>query len=168
MSLIEEALRRVQGPPAPPQATPPRRKREEPVPHSWPVGEIAEGSTARPVGRPRSLMPLLTIVAVLAIVLWAVGAMWVLRDAQQLRAAAKRAAPPPAVPLPAPASPAEALPSMVLSGVVVGAGEPYAVIDGRIVSAGESIGEAMVVQITPRVVTLRRADGSRLELSVPR
>lgn len=55
-----------------------------------------------------------------------------------------------------------------LTGVVVGEGEPYAVINGAILSVGDTTADATVVKIKEGEVTLRRADGSTLALRMSR
>ena len=54
---------------------------------------------------------------------------------------------------------APATPMFVLSGVVEGAGEPYAVINGTILGVGEKIADATLIEISDGAVRLRQADG---------
>ena len=69
---------------------------------------------------------------------------------------------------PAAAVVADAHGELILSGVVEGLGEPYAVINGMIVGAGDRIANATLLEITSGVVKIRRDDGKELTLRVPR
>lgn len=56
----------------------------------------------------------------------------------------------------------------VLSGVVEGLGQPYAVINGEIVSVGERVGDATLVAIAEGSVRLRLPDEREIVLRVSR
>ena len=55
-----------------------------------------------------------------------------------------------------------------VTGVVEGLGDPYAMINGSIVSVGETIGRATLTGIAEGMVTLRLADGKELVVRVER
>jgi len=57
---------------------------------------------------------------------------------------------------------------LVMSGIVEGLGKPYAVINGKIVTVGEQIEDATLLEIADGTVRLRRSDGQELALRVPR
>ena len=197
MSLIEEALRRVQEPlmkaqqaaaPAPQQT-----RAEEATPaHSW----LRRRPTAvRPApGLPRTSTSLLAValaVLALTVVLIIGGAFWMGRAVggpPAMPAVSVQPVPAPTLPavasapeqpepvheaLPAPTptrdavSPAAEEPLM-LTGVVLGLGEPYAVINGMIVGVGEQLGDATLLEIADGLVKLRRADGKEKILRVSR
>ena len=181
MSLIEEALRRVQEAPknAPPKAPPAKAPPEAEAPaHSWPITQAPSASTPKLGAKPWPITRLVLVGVFVGIIAW-----W-LRDTVVGRRSAQRHSQAetlssnsqitPATSLPtalsftSPSAHAQADQSMVLSGVVVGVGAPYAVIDGRIVGLGEQVGEATVKEITPSTVKLRLADGSETILHVPR
>lgn len=188
MSLIEDALRRAQG--ATTQAKPapgPSAQQEAPAPaHPWPTGTPGSPSPLEPSKNPQGLSGIAMAVLVLGVVLAIGGTRW-FKQAVPIQGTAApaqpaaRSAPPEAepAPKPEPTAPARApwsaaltsQPSQtdpVLSGVVEGLGEPYAMIDGAIVSVGESIGGWTLVRVEGGTVTLRRVDGRDLTLSVPR
>lgn len=196
MSLIEEALRRLQDPSLPPPtqagavkpgpATPtpttlPPQPQPAPV-HSWPTA-TSSASAPTPTSRtPAVLIALVAAVLVLTIALFVGGAWWMgrtlnagprpvspVRDTglQQSTPSIQEPPPAPATTLHA-ATPASAEDSLVMSGVVEGEGEPYAVINGTIVAVGERIGELTLEEITNGAARLRRADGSEIILRVPR
>lgn len=196
MSLIEEALRRLQDPslppptqagavkpgPAPPTPiTLPPQPQPAPI-HPWPTA-ASSASAPIPVSRtPSVLIVLVAAVLVLTIALLVGGAWWMgrtlnadprpvvpARDAglQQPTPSVQEPPSAPATTLHA-ATPASAEGSLVISGVVEGEGEPYAVINGTIVAVGERIGECTLEEITNGAARLRRADGSEIILRVPR
>ena len=55
-----------------------------------------------------------------------------------------------------------------VTGVVVGSGDPYAMINGSIVAVGETIGRATLMGISEGKVTLRLADGKETVVQVER
>ncbi len=189
MSLIEEALRRVQAPKlAKAVATPPQKPSkespapEEPPTHSWPVAPMPTLKTPSSTASPRSIMPLVALLVGVAVGSWVIGVAWLARSPQPVSARPRNTqprvrAPSQTAPMPVASPPAapsllshrrEAAPSMVLSGVVVGSGDPYAMIDGRIVGIGEQVGNGTVEEITQQQVKLRLANGSETVLQVAR
>lgn len=189
MSIIEEALRRVQDPnaaPAPAVQAPPKTPETqlEPAAHSW---STTPPSTTLPrpaqQSAPVSLWMIALAVLGLAAV-WLSGSVtWMKRTLTPTPAAPAAPAPqtiastparpaaivaPPvsiAPPTRHPPSPAS---SFVLSGVVHGAGEPYAMINNAIIGVGERIGEATVIEVGEQRVRLRLADGTETALEIPR
>ena len=89
----------------------------------------------------------------------------------QRRPASVQAVQSPA-PASAPTTPAQQVSApkdrVTLTGIVQGVGQPYAVINGAIVSEGERVGTAVLIEITKNAVRLRRDDGTDLVLTVPR
>ena len=153
MSLIEEALRRVQDPvvkdmPWPTKSVP------EPLAKTSPVNTLQKTSSL-------SLNRSLTLVAITVVILsvgLAVGAfVWGRRQSQ-----------PTAAPTPAPVMSSSSLAGLIVTGVVEGLGEPYAVINGAIVAVGERVREYTLLEITNGIARLRRADGEEVALRVPR
>jgi hypothetical protein len=55
-----------------------------------------------------------------------------------------------------------------VTGIVVGSGDPYAMINGSIVALGETIGSATLTGISEGMVTLRLADGKETVVRVER
>ena len=186
MSLIEEALRRIQDPllakhesgaQAPPKPAP----RAEPAPaaHSWPTTPLP---SLPPI--PAAMNPLLAVsfsVLALTAVIVLGGTFWIghhmvmrptpifisepaERSQPRERPAAALAQPVTLAPAVTPA----AGDGFTLSGIVEGMGEPYAVINGLIVGAGERVGDATVLDVANGVVKLRRENGREIVLSVPR
>jgi hypothetical protein len=193
MSLIEEALRRVQDPTisqvqktqkATAQA---KTSMQDPTVHSWPT------TPPPPLGGPTASAPstqALFAVALVIIALTAgliIGGGWWMRRAARTPSTSLPPSPvasslvttaplaevsPPASRTPPPASRISAPPAadsrslFVLSGVVEGVGESYAVINGMVVRAGDGIEGATVLRIGDGSVTLRRPDGTNLVLRV--
>ena len=58
--------------------------------------------------------------------------------------------------------------SLQMTGVVEGFGEPYAVINGKIVTVGERVEDATLMEIVDGTVRLRRSNGQDIVLRVPR
>jgi hypothetical protein len=192
MSLIEEALRRVQDPraqhatPAAPQAPPKTPPAPEPPAHSWsPSAALPATATAAPAVNPM-LAVALTVMALTALVIGG-GMFWMRRavgagaatapaETSPAAQAERRIAPEPAVEVEGPkAQPPIAMPwgktpaeEFALSGVLEGPGESYAVINDLIVGVGERVGNATLVKIANGAVTLRRENGSEIVLRVPR
>lgn len=216
MSIIEEALRRLQDPllhpaqkpqaeaPVAPPPAPPPVKPVEPKPiHSWPT---AIAPTPTPTPLPYS--PTLLAAAVAAIILSSLavlaGGAWWLGHLSRAPSAPASTIPAPtlaamtAIPRAPQPSPTDEEPTdqaqserpmsamshppvpatihpianlsdeFVISGLVVGGGEPYAVINGAIVAVGDQIGDFTLVEITNGAARLRRTDGSEVALRVPR
>ena len=195
MSLIEEALRRIKDPLMTPQPQPTHKSpnaRQNPLPaaHSWaaiPSDPALTRSTTSPP--PQHLLVIVaTAVIGLAAVLIMGGAMWMSRRLHGMAVSPPPPFPAPSVEANKPAGPQTTTPTepiigpvtpsravipseqdgFVLTGVIEGAGEPYAVINGAVVAVGERIGAATLLEITNGSVTLRRTDGSKLVLRVPR
>ena len=181
MSLIEEALRRIeetgasraaQAPavPAGPAALPASAPTASPAPASAAPRSAAPPVTASPPTEAPGLSPWIGLGIVmgagvfLLIIGLGIGVLW---NAKILRATppleVKHAAvvaparvapiavslppsPAPAV-APKPWSRAPAMPTLELNGVVQGVGEPFAILNGRIVRLGETIDDAMLVEV---------------------
>ncbi len=195
MSLIEEALRRAKDPfiqppptPTPPKApakTPKAQKPDQPQPvHSW-IPALAPPQTNSGTSLPsRVSFPLMGVAAVvlcLALALLIGGIRWMWRTAPQrlsgsaptVQHATTAAIEQTRLPANVPSTTASTQepgpkPALALSGIVGGLGQPYAVINGTIVSEGERVGTATLVEITKGAVRLRRDDGTDLVLTVPR
>ena len=186
MSLIEEALRRIQDPiltkhDAAAQAPPKPAPKSEPAPaaHSWttspPLSLPSAPSMANPLLAVSFSVLALTAVIVLGGTFW-IGHQMVMRPTPiVINEPAERSQPRerPAAPLvqsvtPAPAVTPASGDGFTLSGIVEGMGESYAVINGLIVGAGERVGDATVLDVANGVVKLRRENGRELVLSVPR
>ena len=188
MSLIEEALRRVQDPiagnkpPASGQTVPknqspptPAAEKTAETAHSWKVDAQPKDSANR------SLVLLTASLVTAASVLWILGFLFI-KPAYKFKPAvieapiesskAAVASGPEASPALKNTAAADAAENAVkqfkLSGVVIGKGEHYAVIDGRIVSRGESIEGETVIEISESSTVLQRADGTQTVLRVPR
>lgn len=196
MSLIEEALRRLQDPLIPAKPSPPPSKsgtaHEAPPAHSWPTTPSSAttpgGGASQPITR--ALIAVAAAIIALTVALFTGAALWWKRSmgSAQMRSAAsttpmptRHASPPLQAPqsvetagtAPSTSPPkrhASPAPSndLVISGVVEGLGEPYAVINGAIVRAGEQVNDATLLRIADGVVVLRRADGTEMTLQVPR
>lgn len=194
MSIIEEALRRVQDPLLPPAKPSPAPAPDRPAdPERRPAAHPWQGAPARPAAptlQPQTLP--LTAVALAVLLLTTAliigGAFWMGRAvtiAPRAGSAAVQASmtspaepepeeakpAPPQRPRSAPQASAHAsatTPGLVLSGVVEGSGDPYAVINGLIVAVGERVGNATLEEIAQGSVTLRHDDGRQTILRVPR
>ncbi len=176
MSLIEEALRRVQdiGPPArapkPPEAQPP----SPPTPPSQP-SPVPATSSSGPAPLPSAQMTAFAVKwigasAVLAVVvgtgLWTYRVMITVKPttvtlphqsqadsatalASTTAFAASTRSLPPLEPKP---------PTLKLSGIVRGAGEPFAIINDHIIQVGDSVEGATLVAVKEDAATLRWLD----------
>lgn len=191
MSLIEEALRRMQEPLVNPPAT---AGRGAPV-HPWPVTPAAPGGppSLEASTTTNPLLPTTLAVVILTVAMVVGGAVWLGHTLTRSRAAssnAPRRAPGQPVSPPvdassvhastpqaettapvaaAPASPASASDeAFALTGVVEGVGEPYAMINGVIVAVGERVGTATLLEIANGTVRLRLETGEERVLRVPR
>lgn len=214
MSIIEEALRRLQDPllhtaQKPNTEAPVPVKPVEPKPiHPWPT---AAAPTPAPTPLPYSSTLLVAAVAAIILSSLAVlaGGAWWLGHLSRPTSTASSTIPAPTLaampaiprpPQPAPSArsqdvapttgqaqserpmsavehppvPATIHPianlsdELVISGLVVGGGESYAVINGAIVAVGDQIGDFTLVEITNGAARLRRTDGSEVALRVPR
>ena len=65
--------------------------------------------------------------------------------------------PPPPPPLP---------PELKLQGIVYAATRPWAIVNGQTVHVGDRLGDFQVKAISPRDVTLEKADGSQKKLGL--
>jgi hypothetical protein len=83
-------------------------------------------------------------------------------------APAPAAPPPPASPQPSPPPPPPPPPppEPKLQGIVYAATRPWAIVDGQTVHVGDRLGEFRVKAISPRDVTLEKADGSQKKLGL--
>ncbi|MBI4003658.1 MAG: hypothetical protein HY353_01430 [Candidatus Omnitrophica bacterium] len=180
MSLIEEALRRVKDPLVPPASTPPKTPRKAAVPqtptaHSW--STTPPPSPVQPAAAtPTALLTMVTIAILgLTAALIVGGAVWMWRTlntgnppAASPVTSARTGAPVTNVQPEPPAAAPEAKPEFNLTGIVEGLGEPYAVINGSIVAVGETVGQAVLLDIGEGTVKLRLADGKEAVLRVAR
>ena len=195
MSLIEEALRRLQDPllPRTPITPPSKAPETAPPAHSWsttPPAHAPQSITTPP--RDHALLVVACAVIGLTAVLVIAGAFWMghaflavqlpIRETRSAElvvpskvvrpASVQQASPtlPPKAETPTtqPQQPVAPQEELALSGVVEGLGEPYAVINGLIVSVGDRIGQATVVGIAHGTVRLKRADGSETVLRTSR
>lgn len=185
MSLIEEALRRIQDPSMPKSSTTaappnPQATAQEPPPaHSWPITPPSSEASPPLLQTPRALNAVAAAILGLTVVLLLGGIVWLSRTRTGTRSApepapspapAKASTPPISAPVQKPAWFGGANPEqeMILSGIVVGVGEPYAVINGEIVAQGDQIGSATLLDITPDSVTVRLPNGKEAVLKIPR
>ena len=167
MSLIEEALRKIKDPLLP-QAPPGIPASPPPPAHSWPTEAPAHGLSPAT----RHFNPLLAVAAAIAALTDALtpwGEFWMGRTIGRSHAAAAPVSlavasstltEPGSTPIPRPAP--------ELHGIVEGSGEPYAVINGTIVSVGDRIEDLTVRRVEDGAVTLRRDDGEEVVLRVKR
>ena len=197
MSLIEEALRRVQDPllsktqTTPPPSVPkkaPRAETTAPAAHSWPTTSPSpftaySATTVNPLIAVTLAVVALTVVCVIG------GAFWMGRTIAKTEplatAIAKEGAAEPKIspavsPSPAQASEAKKPPAtaishakppqgnLVLTGVVEGEGGSFAVINGMIIGVGEQAGDATLEEIVKGRVKLRHANGTETILQLSR
>ena len=189
MSLIEEALRRMKDPivPADPKTAqpPPKTKAEEAAPaHSWPITTPASPTTPIPATQTNALVVVAAAILILTGILAVRGVFWTKQALSQRTSRVSPHVSTSATDWPAsPSTPNTAAgiksrqdatatgsqqDGLTLSGIVEGSGESYAVINGAIVGVGEQVGGATLLEIANGSVTLRRADGRELVLSVRR
>ena len=189
MSLIDAALRRMKDPiiPADPKTAhaPPKTKAEEAAPaHSWPITTPPSSTTPIPATQTNALVVVAATILILTGILVVGGVFWTRQVLSQRTSRGGPRASASATDSPASPSQPNAAPGintrqgaiakesqrdgLALSGIVEGGGEPYAVINGTIVGIGEQVGDATLLEIANGSVTLRRADGRELTLSVPR
>ena len=218
MSLIEEALRRVQnqakGAPTPAPARPEAPQKlsavqippappasDAPTAHSWTVAapatreERADAAPLPPFRPAAAPSNVLTASAVAVLILTSAlvlgAAYWLGQVASSRKHPAPAQVPnevsrpvPPAAaapepqPAPAPAPAPLVLPlikapkavrvPLSLSGVAIGRGASYVVINGAILTIGERIEGATLTDIKENVAVLEYPDGDILTLRVPR
>ena len=186
MSLIDDALRRIQDPivkkqtqasqgsaPAKPAASP----AQPAAVHSWSTTPSAPSLpspvTPQPGQQPLILTTIACAILGLSAVLLIGGALWLKRSPAPIRDSMVS---PDAlvrpddqqqasqVPQPSGSGHAPGTALFVLSGIVEGAGEPYAVINGTILGLGETIAGATLIEIDHGTVRLRHADGREIVL----
>ena len=148
MSLIEEALRRVQTLPPPPVEQP-RMEQREPPPRT------PEVRAAPPT--PTSQMPWLGVVigsAGALILGWVVWTMVVLVRPTDVTVTHPAPAPSPRRPLMI----LPGKPHLELSGIIGGPGQPMAIINGRLLAPGEIIDGATLLDVTDDAARLRWRD----------
>ena len=184
MSLIEQALRRIQEPIIPKVEAPPSpptigqsQQQKHAAAHSWPSIPTTDTASHPPFpARPGHSLNIVAAVVIGLSVLSVIvvgGVVWMRRapstshPSQTSEAHTIRAAQTPG------RSPQASLQSvaqgdLVLSGIVEGLGEPYAVINGMILVVGDQIGDETLLEIGNGMVRLRRADGSDTVLRAPR
>lgn len=188
MSVIEEALRRAQDPilseaEGSPATPPPSRagaSRERPLvlAHSTPGPDVSPLSRwARPFPS-RALVAALTIGGIAAVLIIG-GTAWRRMSstphpmpppasASTVDEARPTRAPSSVVPATAERGATASRQAFLLTGVAEGNGEPYALINERIVRVGEAVGDATLVRVANGSVTLRHANGTETVLQVPR
>ena len=177
MSLIEEALRRVKDPTlsktvAPPAvATPPSPTTAAQSPaHSWSPADPAPAPSAAPqliwsTDFSRGAWTIILIAAGLFFGYWVLNrrpshAQPLTKTPATTSTSSATIAPPSTTTL----SSSQALAlqpqaAFVLNGIVGGSGEPYAMIDGKLLHIGQSIHEWTILSIGQDAVTLQGASG---------
>ena len=155
MSLIEEALRRVQDPVV--AAEPWLTKGSTKISPKAPTKRLV-----RPLPYAFALVAMTVVVLSLGFVLGAV--LWGKRMLVQQPFSKQ----PVAVPAPSTTAAVAGEEKLVVTGVVEGRGEPYAVINGAIVAVGEHIHEYTLLEIADGTVRLRGGDGKDVTLRVRR
>ncbi len=195
MSLIEEALRRLQEPllkptqppPAasaaseavrstPPQTAPPAAS--APSAHSWSTAPSSSSPFVAPA-RPSTPVLVLVTTAVftltVGLLLW--GGIWMghtLSQRQEASLTSSVDAPTgqltqlTGAPKPATAPQPRKADELVLTGVVEGGGAPFAVINETVVGIGDQVQGTTVLAIASGAVTLRGADGRDQVLQLAR
>ncbi|MBI4597975.1 MAG: hypothetical protein HY737_06215 [Candidatus Omnitrophica bacterium] len=187
MSLIEEALRKVQEPllPKPASSSPSGKTTNV---HSWSTGKTAS-QRAPATSRPAPLMLIIAvIIGVVASLGLVAGGVWLSRNLPTASPTAPQPMPavvepspamPSAAPLPEPSQeppkdeasllPPPTVPERLsLTGIAGSQGESYAMINGLILSVGERLGDYVVIEISQNSVRLQKNDGSETILRVPR
>ena len=153
MSLIEEALRRVQTLPPPPVERP-RMEQREPPPRTPEV---------RAAAQPTSQIPWLGVLIGSAGALILGWGIWTTAVLVRPTSVAQPApAPPPRRPLMA----LSGKPHLELSGIIGGPGQPMAIINGMLLAPGEIIEGATLLDVTGDSARLRwREEEIVLQLS---
>ena len=188
MSLIEEALRRIQDPSLPTQQTAPPKpggKDQSSTAHSWSSTPPPVSAKVTTTSQRATNVLVAVTVAILALtaLLVAGGAVWLFRidmgeKPEPIVETSRTTSPQASVVAPVIPSVerAEPLPKtasrqpeeLSLSGVVEGLGEPYAVINGAIVGVGERVGTFTLTAVHDGAAILRRDDGTDTILRVSR
>jgi len=176
MSIIEEALRRLQGSTphasAPTVERPPSAQPEPPRAHSWTVRPAARQSMTQAPKRVAWLLPILSLALLGGAVAWFVRVQYrteppassPLADRALNPAHLSAGVPPSIVQGIAPSKQSDE--PFVLHGIVEGGGQPYAVINGAIVGVGETVEGALLLTIAGGAVTMRLANGKEIRLSL--
>ena len=192
MSLIEEALRRLEPPskteeelaPAAISSAASQTAVSVPVePPPQPRSDAHSWSTASPAAEPAAAKPALSLstsqaILITAVAAFLIGGWWMgqskpapvlvtpAASAQHRHPAAQKPAPmirPAANPsVAAPRSQGE----LQLSGIVVGGRTAYAVINGSIFTVGDSVGDSTLTGVTRESATLHRTDGTEVVLRI--
>ncbi|HEX9780360.1 MAG TPA: hypothetical protein VGB20_04020 [bacterium] len=168
MSLIDEALRRDRDPTLKRVRTPPKPgaaqapSKTDPAAHAWQTQGEAESEPTRPPALGMAVLGLIVLG------IWGVAVIGgrFVGDPPAPEPATIPARDPEATPSAIPAPPARRPGTLELSGIVFGDGRSYAIINGRIVTVGETIGSATLTAVRERDVTLRRANGTELTLEL--
>ena len=159
MSLIEEALRRVQDPVVANAPWPTASPQSPTKPPSAIRPTSPKANLQRALPRSFTLVALTVLILSIGFVLGAV--IWGKRILVQRPAAKPQA-------FPASSTFPDAAEKLVVTGVAEGRGEPYAVINGAIVTVGEHIQDFTLLEITDGAVRLRGPDGKDVTLRVRR
>lgn len=161
MSLIEEALRRTQHAPVVPEpkSVPAGVTVQAPPQPIRPVATLRRQETSRPRAGFRWQLP----AAVLGIGVVVIGGLMVQERIATPRPVQRAQSIPAAAKAPTPVASAKQLlgispPTLELSGVVEGAGESLAIINGIIVKVGETIEDATLLDARQDSARLRWRD----------
>lgn len=188
MSVIEEALRRAQGPlhPTAPTLAPKASTTQVPAqpavytPPQAPVGMVpapAHSWTAAssvPSSSRSSNTPIIAAVSAalgLSVLVLGLAAVWLTRHpatSGDLATTSPAATTTAATPQPSTTTVASLGEGLALSGIVLGGNEPYAVINGTIITVGERLDGYLVSEITESTVTLKDARGRSTLLQLGR
>lgn len=187
MSLIDDALRRIQDPVSADKKTPSapvdtsgrgtsqKDKKQNPA-HSWSIEDFQKNPAAAglPVQKqkPNRFTAVAVLLGLVAVLLWVFAIIAFKPFDRPLMARRQPMKAQPGL-LQSNATnnssvPATAEVALKLSGVVLGNGEPYAVIDGKILAVGEMAGEAKILGIAENAVTLELPGKKTKTLQVPR
>ena len=183
MSLIEQALRRIQEPliskvesPPPSQTTRQSQQKQLTMAHPWTVTSKDPPPNISLAARPGQTFKVVATTVMALTVLSVVvisGVFWMRRtfsisNGSQIAASHRMPSTQIVGGSPQVSLPSTAQGDLVLSGIVEGLGEPYAVINGMILVVGDQIGNARLVEIGRGMARLRDADGSDTILRAPR
>lgn len=162
MSIIEQALRRAQD--STTESAPAADTAQQPA-HSWVGASLPASGPFASGGAPASqALPPAALALGLAVLL-AVGGVWLSQKFSRGRSAPAARATSVSPEATLRSRPAGGDP-FVLNGVVEGAGEPYAMINGVIVAIGQRVKDFTLVSIGDGAATLRRDDGKETVLRV--
>ncbi|GEM_PF-4199752 len=186
MSVIEEALRRAQGPlhpqaptlapktstaqvPAQPAVYTPPQAPVGTVPapaHSWTATASSISASSRSSNTP--IVAAVSAALGLSVLLLGLAAVWLTRHpATSGGLTTSPAATAATAPL-STTTVASLGEGLALSGIVLGGNEPYAVINGTIITVGERLDGYLVSEITETTVTLKDARGRSTLLQLGR